>query len=201
MVPSRIPVRFLALPAVILSISVLASCSLDRRSWYSHGEYQAIYTDETGTARNITGTVSRSEGITTDHKVRLCDLRRVKWGLPWSPEVGRVVSLDVRLPKPLCQVGEPMSVSGSAIVVGHPGGDTTLVTGVSSEDWTVEGTVQILEVTDPANDDPDVGEEVVVETARGTFDLIAIRAPTDTLRLEGGQFLFRISVLKYTFEP
>lgn len=173
----------------------------DRTSYDANGTYNAVVTLPDGTVRNLVAyPVSRTGLITSDNFTRLCDIQDVTWGLPSQVVNGELAALRVHLDRPLCRTGAT-TMNGRAVLWGPPPGEPELLTGIVSDDWTVTGTLTVTAHETHGTPHLDVGEEAVIEVARGTFRLEGTGPDSTGVLLEDGSFEFRITARKWRFDP
>jgi hypothetical protein len=184
-----------------LVAATLAGCSGDALFYRTDGTYAADVTTGGSTARK-TLTLTRADGpISAKGELRMCDVNNISWGLGGSVgAVGEPVAIRTTLSQALCQTGTKSIVEGKMLVWGQASGSPG-TTGVISDEWTVTGTVTVMEYKDLSAGEPSLDQEVLSERAVGTVSLTATTADGRIVKIENGAFTFLIYHRKSAYSP
>lgn len=166
--------------------------------WDTYGEWHARLTlpgNESVPKSNSLGL----RGGTSYDRVRMCDLSRVSFSLPFtSSSPGRLAAVEVHLARPLCRTGRT-PIDGGQVYVYMPVSDRDTLTTAARPDtgWTIRGEIEVTEHHDAGLSGLDVGESRTTETVEGMFKITAARSSGEEIRFEGGAFHMEIIARKY----
>jgi hypothetical protein len=133
-------------------------------------------------------------------RVRFCNLAEGTFGLPFS-SMGRdeLAGVQVRTDQPLCETRSRTIVGGSGVTWAHPTPQDTLALVASiSDQWTLNGEINVTSYSKAGPPDLNVGNSATVERLTGTFMILAMHQAGTVYRFEGDTF--ELSVILRKFE-
>lgn len=165
--------------------------------WDAHGSWSGTVSLPGEAVTSGQGSVGAGEEAPTKRRLRMCDLREVTFGLPFTAAVrGEPAAVRVRTGEPLCRAGRS-SVQGGSVLAWTPlGQDTLTVRAVPSDDWEVSGELEVLRYDDAGLPDLDVGESATTEVVSGTFTVSAVDSTGGTIVLEEVTFELMITATR-----
>lgn len=188
--------RSVTILSLMLATISLGGCK-EMTRWDAHGSWSGTVSLPGEAVTSGEGSVDAGEEAPTKPRLRMCDLREVTFGLPFTRAVrGEPAAMRVRTGEPLCRTGRS-SVQGGSVLVWTPlGQDTLTVRAVPSDDWEVSGELEVLRYDDAGLPDLDVGESATTEVVSGTFNVTAVDSTGDTILLEEGTFELMITATR-----
>ena len=193
--------RTLVAAFLLIYAAGVTGCSNTKTSWEAGGDYYATLTIA-DTTSSFHGIVHLTEGIQVDHEVRMCDVRNVTWGLPFSSVTrDQVAAIRITLPRALCHEDSDIVSGGTVLTMQPVASDTSVLLAQPASGWTITGTVTVAEYTDFNAGEPAVNERVLSETAKGTFALEAHGPNGEVVRFQNGTYQFDIYVRKDPYDP